>query len=270
MAINPSPDPKSNMWNFIAFYLRIFRQRMSMSGDDLGKIIGGGKAAVSRIENGHERLSGTQAEALDRACNTGGLFGLLVWYASIGHDPQWFAQYVELEQRSGLIRIYEALLIPGLLQNEDYARALLMSGIEPAPEAVLTDRMQRQALLARSPAPHLTVILSQNALDWPVGSSEVMRAQLARLLEVAEAPNIVIRVVPRQAGAFPGLNGSFQLLSGDGFGEVAYTEAPGSGRLVSSPSDVRTYSVRYERISAVALTEGPSLDLIRQTMEAIK
>jgi uncharacterized protein DUF5753 len=168
-----------------------------------------------------------------------------------------------------MMRIYEANVIPGLLQTEDYSRALLLSGIETDPEKVLMQRMQRQDIFTRRPAPHLMVILSQNALEWPVGSPEIMRAQLARLSEVAEWPNVVVRVVPRswQAGAHPGLNGSFQLFSGDGFGEAAYTESPGAGRLVSSPSEVRSYGIRYERISAKALIEGPSLDLIRKVME---
>jgi transcriptional regulator with XRE-family HTH domain len=264
------PNPKTSMWNFIAFYLRSQRLQKGLSGEALGCVLKISKAKVSRIEVGKERLDWKQAEMLDKAWDTCGIFALLVWYASIGHDPQWVAQYIELEQRAGMARVYEANTIPGLLQTPDYARALLLSGIAPDPEKIVMERMQRQDLLARQPAPHLTVIISQNALEWPVGSPEIMQAQLARLLEVAEWPNVVVRVVPRSwhAGAHPGLDGSFQLLSGDDFGEVAYTEAPGTGRLVSSPPDVRSYGIRYERIGAKALIEGPSLDLIREAMEA--
>ncbi|MEV4252146.1 helix-turn-helix transcriptional regulator [Spirillospora sp. NPDC049652] len=269
MAANPSPNPKTNMWNFIAWYLRIWRIAHGMTGEELGRIMKGSKATVSRIENGHERLSGTQAQLIDKAAHTGGLFTLLVWYASIGHDPQWFAQYVELEQKSSIVRSYGALVVNGLLQTEDYARALATAGIDPEPEQVVIDRMQRQGVLERKGAPHLTAILTQNALEWPVGGPDVLRAQLAHLLKMAELQNVVIRVVPRVVGAFAGLAGSFQLLTGTDFGEVAYTDAPGTGRLVSSPEDVMSYVVRYERISAVALAEGPSLELIRRIMEAI-
>ncbi|MFI0450614.1 helix-turn-helix domain-containing protein [Actinomadura sp. 6N118] len=264
------PNPKASMWDFIAVYLRALRVQKGLSGEALGRVLKVSKAKVSRIEVGKERLDWKQAEILDKAWDTCDLFTLLVWYASIGHDPQWFAQYVELEQRAGMAKIYEANVIPGLLQTEDYARALILSGIEPDPEKVVIERMQRQELLTKKPAPHLTVILSQNAIEWPVGSPEIMRAQLSRLLDVAEWQNIVLRVVPRSwhVGAHAGLSGSFQLLNGDDFGEVAYTESPGAGRLVSSPPDVRSYEIRYERISAKALIEGPSSDLVRKVMEA--
>ncbi|MGH3391588.1 MAG: helix-turn-helix domain-containing protein [Actinomadura sp.] len=258
------------MWDFVAVYLRSLRLQKGLSGEALGRILKVSKAKVSRIEVGKERLDWKQAMTLDKAWDTCGLFTLLVWYASIGHDPQWFAQYVQLERRAGMMRIYAANVIPGLFQTKEYARALLLSGIEPDPEKLVMERMQHQDLLARQPTPHLTVILSQNALEWPIGSPEIMQAQLARLLDAAESQNVVVRVVPRSwhAGAHPGLDGSFQILSGDDFGEVAFTEAPGTGRLVSSPPDVRSYGIRYERISAKALIEGPSVDLIRQVMEA--
>jgi transcriptional regulator with XRE-family HTH domain len=271
-SIDELPRPKANMWDLIAWYLRSLRLQKGLSGESLGRILKISKAKVSRIEVGRERLDWKQAETLDKAWNTCGIFTLLVWYASIGHDPEWFPQYVELEQRAGMMRIYEANVIPGLFQTDDYARSLLLSGIETDPDKVLIERMQRQDLLTRTLAPHLTVILSQNALEWPVGNPEIMRAQLARLLEAAEWQNVVIRVVPRSwhAGAHAGLDGSFQIFSGDDFGEVAYTESPGGGRLVSSPSEVRSYGIRYERISAKALIEGPSSGLIRQVMEAFR
>lgn len=264
------PDPKHNMWDLTAWYLRYLRLRKGLSGESLGRIMQCGKSKVSRIEVGDERVDWQQAELIDRAWETGGLFGYLVWYASIGHDPQWFAQYVEMEQKADMLRLYEANVIPGLLQNEDYARALLDSGVEVERDRILLDRMQRQGILDTTPRPHLTLILSQNALDWPVGTPEIMRAQLERLLEVAESPDVVLRVIPRtwDAGAHAGLDGSFQLLSGDAFGEVAYTESPGAGRLVSSPTDVRSYLKRYERISAKALMEVPSRDLVNAVMEA--
>ncbi|MFF5263985.1 helix-turn-helix domain-containing protein [Actinomadura viridis] len=271
MATNPSPDPKNNMWDFIAFYLRFLRIQKNLNGDEMGMIMNCGKASVSRIENGINRLDGRQAALIDKAWKTGGLFSLLVWYASIGHSPQWFAQYVDLEARAGMIRIFEAQVIPGILQNEDYARTLFMSGTELEPERLLQDRLQRQTIFDRSPAPYLTVLMSQNALEWPVGSPEIMRAQLSHLLQMAESRNIDMRVVPRTwgTGAYPGLDGSFSLMSADDYGEVAYAASPGGGRLVSSPSDVRTYAIRFDRICAKALPQESSMDLIRQVMEAI-
>ncbi|MFI0372671.1 helix-turn-helix domain-containing protein [Actinomadura sp. 1N219] len=266
------PKPQTNMWDFAAYYMRFMRIQRGLSGEALGRVINVSKAQVSRIESGRNRLDANQAIALDKLWNTGRLFYLLVWYASIGHDPQWFAQQVKIEQMSGMLRIYEASVIPGLLQTPEYAEALLRSGIDTNPDKVLADRLQRQDLLLRDDPPHLTVLLSQNALDWPVGSPEIMQGQLARLLDEAQRYNIVLRAVPRSwaAGAHPGLNGSFKLMSGDDFGEVAYSESPGAGRLVSSPPDVRAYGIRFERISAKALDEGASFKLIQKIMEEMR
>ncbi|MWA04559.1 hypothetical protein F8568_030100 [Actinomadura sp. LD22] len=263
------PKPQTNLRDFTAYYMRFQRTQRGLSGEALGRVIGAGKSQVSRIETGIDRLDAKQAALLDKAWNTGRLFSLLVWYAAVGHDPAWFAQYVELEQRSDMLRLYEANVIPGIFQTPEYADALLRSGIEADPDRLLADRLERQNLLLRTPPPHVTVILSQNALDWPIGTAEIMRAQLARLLEEAERVNVVVRVIPRSwaTGAHAGLDGSFHLMSGDDFGEVAYTESPGAGRLVASPADVRSYGVRYERISAMALDEGASFQMIQRIME---
>ncbi|MFI0481942.1 helix-turn-helix domain-containing protein [Actinomadura sp. 9N215] len=266
------PKPQTNMWDFAAYYMRFQRIQRGMSGEALGRVINVGKAQVSRIESGRNRLDANQAIALDKLWNTGRLFYLLVWYASIGHDPQWFAQHLKIEQKSGMLRIYEANVIPGLLQTPEYAEALLRSSIEPNPDKVLADRLQRQDLLLRDTPPHLTVLLSQNALDWPVGSPEIMYGQLARLLEEAQRDNVILRALPRtwETGAHAGLGGSFKLMSGDDFGEVTYTESPGAGRLVSAPPDVRTYGIRFERISAKALDESSSSKLIQKLMEEMR
>lgn len=271
MPINTSPDPKNSMWDFIAVYLRFLRIQKNLNGDELGAIMKCSKATVSRIETGANRLDGKQAALIDKSWKTGGLFGLLVWYASIGHDPQWFAQYVDLEARAGMIRVFEAQSIPALFQTEDYAGALLMAGIAQDPQRLLQDRLQRQTLLSRDPAPFITVLLSQNVLEWPVGSPRIMLDQLSRLLEAAAERNVALRIVPRtwETGAYPGLDGSFTLMSADDYGEVAYSASPGVGRLVSSPAEVRMYGIRYDLIGGKALPEEASKNLIREAMEAI-
>ncbi|MDL4774849.1 MULTISPECIES: DUF5753 domain-containing protein [Thermomonosporaceae] len=267
MATNPSPNPKTSMWDFIAFYLRFQRNHRGLSGESLGQMINASKATVSRLENNVERLDGTRAAVIDKRWKTGGLFSLLVWYASIGHDPQWYGQYVDFEQRARMIRIFEPLLVPGLFQTEEYAWALLAAGGEPNPEQVLTERMQRKTVLDRA---FVTAILSEAVLSWPVGSPQIMRAQHEQLLELSERPNVTIHVVPRSfdTGAYRGLDGAMKLLTGPGFGELAYTESLGSGRLVSSPEDVSEFGIIYARISAKALPEVPSRNLIKKSMEA--
>ncbi|XRQ07205.1 helix-turn-helix domain-containing protein [Actinomadura welshii] len=267
MATNTPPDPKASMWAFIAYYLRFCRTQRGLSGEATGRLINASKATVSRIENGVDRLDGQRATLLDKAWETGGVFGLLVWYASIGHDPQWLAQYKTFEQRARIIRIFEPLLISGLFQTEEYARALLTGGGVPDPEPDVTERIERQSVLDRA---FVMVLLSEATLRWPVGSPRIMREQLAHLLDVAERPNVVVHVIPQtfETNAYPGLDGGLKLVTGDDFGEVAYTESLGGGRLISSPMEVAEYAILYARISAKALPEQRSKDLIRAATEA--
>jgi transcriptional regulator with XRE-family HTH domain len=267
--MNQSPDPKSNLWNLIAFYLRFLRTQRGLSLESMGRVMGCGRSSVSRVELGECRLDAKQAILIDRAWETGGLLQLLVWYASIGHDPSWFSQYLDKERKAGVLKIYEANLIHGLLQTEEYIRALFSTGDTPDNEDLIRLRMSRQEIFDREPPPFVSVILSQNALEWPVGSPEIMREQLAHLLKLSERTRLVLRVVPRtwDVGAYAGLDGSFALMMGEDFGEVAYSESPERGRLVSSPSDVQSYVIRWDRISAKALPEAPSRELIKEVME---
>ncbi|GGV04394.1 transcriptional regulator [Actinomadura cremea] len=267
VATNPPPDPKRSMWDFIAFYLRFCRNQRGLSGESVGRIIKTSKATVSRIENGVDRLDGQRAAILDKEWKTGGVFSLLVWYASIGHDPQWLAEYKTFEQQARMIRIFEPTLITGLLQTEDYARELLRGGGEADPEPFVLERMERQGILDRA---FVLVMMSEAALRWPVGSPEIMRTQLAHLLHMAEQPNLKVHVLPQtfETGAHPGLDGGVQLVTSDDFGEVAYTESLGGGRLISSPTEVAEYGITYARISAKALPEHRSKDLIKLVLEA--
>ncbi|SFO65262.1 Helix-turn-helix domain-containing protein [Actinomadura madurae] len=267
MTTNASPDPKTGLWAFTAYYLRFCRNQRGLSGEAVGRLINASKATVSRIENGVDRLDGSRAALLDRAWETGGLFTLLVWYASIGHDPQWLAELRTFEQRARIIRVFEPLLFSGLLQTEEYARALFTGGGMPDPEPFVKERMERQDVLDRA---FVMVLLSEAALRWPVGNPQIMREQLAHVLEIAKRPNVVLRVIPRtfETGAYPGLDGGLKLVTGDTFGEVAYTESSGGGRLVSSPTEVAEYAILFARISAKALPEHRTKELVEQAMEA--
>ncbi len=264
----PAPDPKSSMWAWIAHDLRFYRTQRGLSGDAVAKLINCARSSISRLENNEAKLDEGQAATLDERWQTGGHFSTMLWYARLGHDPNWFKQHMDIESVASVIKVYEALTVPGLLQLPEYARALIAeSGVADVDER-LTERMSRQAILTREPPPVLWVLMTESVLDWPVGGPEVMRKQLAYLLEVSERPNIGIRVVPRSVGAHYGMNGSFKVMTGVA-GDVAYTESPGGGRLVPSTSEAQAFVLRYDRIGQKALPEDQSRDLIRQVMEAM-
>lgn len=269
MLPKPSPDPKSSMWAWIAHDLRFYRKQLGLSGDAVAKLINCGRSSISRLENNEAKLDERQAAILDERWDTGGRFGTILWYARRGHNPNWFQQHLDIEAESLVIKAYEALAVPGLLQTPEYAYALIAESGAPNIDERVAERIARQSILTAEIPPILWVLLTESVLDWPVGGREVMDKQLAYLLEVSERPNIGIRVVPRSAGAHSGMNGSFKVMTGL-VGDVAYTESPGGGRLVPAASEVQSYVLRYDRIGQKALPENQSRELIRQIMEAMK
>jgi hypothetical protein len=134
------------------------------------------------------------------------------------HDilPDWFSVHVSLEGAASLIRSYEPHFIPGLLQTEDYARAILRTGslgqIRPDEiERHVALRMERQTLLTRPDAPRLWVVLDETVLRRPVGTPAVMRAQADRLLQAATMPNVTVQIAEFASGHHPGTYGPFVL-----------------------------------------------------------
>jgi transcriptional regulator with XRE-family HTH domain len=265
MPTNPSPDPLSSMWAWIAHDVRFYRVRARMNGEDFGKIMGVVRSTVSRFESGEYKIKDNHARALDKYFNTGGHFQRLLHYARLGHDPDWLKDRLEKERDASIIKVYTAQVIPALLQTREYATALISAGGRDV-ETLVSERMARQEIFDRQPPPELWVILDECVLHKLVGGREVMKGQLAHLLKMSELPNVVIRVIGTEAGAHVGLDGSFMVMSLDA-GDVAYAEAPGGGRLIATTADVRSYGIRYDRIGQQALPEGASRDLIRQTME---
>ncbi|MCO6006653.1 helix-turn-helix transcriptional regulator [Actinoallomurus purpureus] len=269
MQAKSSPDPKSSMWAWMAHDLRFHRAQRNLTGDAVAKILNCARSSISRLENAEAKLDDGQAAALDRAWRTGGHFSIQLWYAQRGHDPNWHQQHLDIEARSSVIKVFEALVVPGLLQTSEYAHALIAAGGVPNVDRLVEERMPRQVILTRDDPPVLLILLTESVLDWSIGGPAVMRNQLARLLEASELPDVGIRVVPRSAGAHYGLDGSFKIMSGPS-GDVAYTESPGGGRLVPSADEVRSYLLRYDRIGQQALPEDQSRELIKRVMETMK
>ncbi|MCO6003658.1 helix-turn-helix transcriptional regulator [Actinoallomurus purpureus] len=259
-------NPYDSLWDWMAFDLRLYRTRRSMTLPELGEILGVRKQTINGYESGISKINDGQAAQLDEIWDTGGHFHRLHHFARSGHDPDWFKAYTQLEVRAAMIKLYEALLVPGLFQTPEYARAVLIAGGTRGLDDMVNQRIARQKVLTRVDPPVLSVLLDEGVIDRPVGGRDVMRAQLARLLELSESPNVMLRVVPRTAGAHVGLDGSFKIITADRQ-DFAFTEANGGGRLVSPGTEVDVFKVWFETIGADALPQGPSRALITQAME---
>ncbi|MBO2455868.1 helix-turn-helix transcriptional regulator [Actinomadura barringtoniae] len=264
-----SPNPGDSLWSLIAVQLRRHRDERGLSGADLAELFDRDRSTISRLESGEIKLTEELARIADDAWSTGDLFVTLVRFAKEGHDREWFQTHTALEARASEQRIWEALWIPGLLQTESYTRAqVTAAGFLDIDERV-AKRMKRQESLNRNPPPLMRVILDEGVITQPVGSPEIMHEQLARLLELAALPNITIRIVPKSTGAHVGRDGSFKILTVDGE-DSAYIEAAEEGRLVQDATDVRSFRLRFDRISDRALDADTSMQRIREVMEGFR
>jgi transcriptional regulator with XRE-family HTH domain len=266
MNINESPDPRTSMWDWIAQALRFHRMQRGLTGDAVAKILNVARSSVSRLENGEAKLTEKQAAILDDEWNTGGFFSIALWYARQGHDPAWFWTFTGFEARSRWMKIYSGQLIPALFQTFGYARALLAQGREPDLDKKVEDRISRQDILKKHDPPDVWALLAETALACQVGGAEAMQEQLAKLLEVAELPNVFLRVVPNSAGANPGLDGSFKIIKVKE-GQVGYVDAQHGGRLVADPAEVERFGVKFDHVGTIALPVDASRALIKHLME---
>lgn len=176
----------------------------------------------------------------------------------------------EIEARATLLRVFE-LAVPGLLQTEDYARAVLRTwpGISAERvEELVAARMQRQAILDSDEPPTLVVLLDEPILTRTVGGLEVMRVQLEALADAAQRPKVVVQVAPLSSGAVAGLGGMFIVASlADTGGDVLYFETILRGHVTDGVEEVAGSITAFEAARTEALSPEASLDLIRKHAE---
>ena len=182
--------------------------------------------------------------------------------------PEHYTTYIGFEGEAHSVWDYESLFVPGLLQTEDYARAVIRGGLPNASrdevERRVEVRMKRQTLLHNDSPLNLWGIVDEAALRRQVGGPEVMRAQFRHLMEVSELPHVTFQVIPFDAGAHPGMPGSFILLQ---FGEAAipdviYVDTMAGELFLEEEADVRRYKLVFEHLRAVAASPESSLSLV--------
>src|SRR6202142_1432611 len=182
--------------------------------------------------------------------------------------PEPYPTYISFEGEARTLLNYECQFIPGLLQTEDYARAALQRGNPTASkdevQRLVEARMGRQAVLDRDPPLRLWAIVDEAALHRPVGGHEVMHAQLDRLTEAAELPQITLQVLPYEVGGHPGMMGAFAVLQyGDvAASDVVYIESQAGDLFLESETDLSRFSAIFEHLRALALPPEASVSLI--------
>ncbi len=187
--------------------------------------------------------------------------------------PNWFETYLGLEQAASVIRTYEPQLVPGLLQTEDYAHAIMrlrhLHVSDGEIERRVALRMARQAFLNQPGAPSLWVALDEAALRRPLGDHKLQRAQLLHLIEMVQRPNITLQIVPFDAGGHAATGGPFTILrfSEPDLPDIVYLEQLTSAVYLDKKHETDNYVVVMDRLCLQA--ESPA-DTTRFLKEIIK
>lgn len=279
MAPRPSPTARRRR---LATALRNMREARNLSCTDVGKAVGWSESKVSRIETGRVGISQPDLERLLDLYEVAGdqRAALLMlrrqathrgwWHSYADALPAWFEDYVGLEDGAKSLLTYENQLVPGLMQTQDYASAVIRAARpwldSDEVERELAARATRQALLAGPDPLQVWAVLDEAVLRRKVGGAAAMRAQLDRLGEIAALRAVTLQVLPFDAGAHASMGTSFILLQFPEPGDtsIVYIEDHTSSQYLELPADIERYTLVFDHLRASALSPEQSVEFIGQ------
>ncbi|GAA2642625.1 helix-turn-helix domain-containing protein [Paractinoplanes durhamensis] len=260
--------------------LRALRRDAGLSREDAAHPIRASESKISRMELGrvgfkerdiadlltlygvHDPAERQRLMTFAREANTPSW-----WHAYGDVLDSWFQSYLDFEQAAELIRTYEVQFVPGLLQTEAYARAVISLGYErSAPDEIdrrARLRMERQQLLTRSNGPKLWVVLDEAVLRRPIGGHAVLREQITALLHFAQSPRVQLQVMPFASGGHAASGGAFSVLRFpyQELSDIVFVEHLTGGLYLDKREDVDRYTAAIGRlfIEAAPLSETPDI-----------
>lgn len=264
--------------------LRRLREAANITRDDAGYVIRASGSKISRLELGKVGFKERDIEdllthygvtdpkqrepllALARDANAPGW-----WHNYDDVLAPWFETYVGLEEAASMIRTYEVQFIPGLLQTEDYARAVTLAGRPDLPsdevERRVKLRMRRQHILTRELAPpRLWAVIDEGALRRPIGGSRVMKAQLDHLLKIRDLKNVTVQIMPFRFGGHAAEGGAFSILRfpEPELPDIVYVEQLVSALYLDKREQIERYIQIFERLTVDSQPPDLSAEMLQK------
>ena len=267
--------------------LRRLRETAGVTRDDAGYHIRASGSKISRLELGRvsfkERdvsdlldlyhVAGEQKDQLVQLTREANATPWWQKYREV--VPDWFQVYVGLEEAATLIRVYEVQFVPGLLQTEEYARAVVMQGSPGlSPDEVdnrVNVRLGRQRLFAKENAPRLWAIVDEAALRRPMGGRDVLAGQVKRLMEAVSEPNITLQVMPFKYGGHGAEGGAFTIMrfpEAD-LPDMVYMEYLTGAHYIDKPEEVEVYAAVMERLSVAGTSPEKTKDILADILKEL-
>lgn len=232
------------------------------------------KSLIAQVETGQKAPSESLAKGLDAAFGLPGTFVHL--YKAVRGNGPWppaFGEFAVYERDAVTLMLFEHAYIPGLLQTDDYARATLSHHHSATADQVdeqAKARLDRQKVLSRETPPVVWIVMDEMVLHREIGGPEVMAAQLDRVAEIAQQPGMSVQVIPRRAGAHPGLSGMFHLAEMPNGTTILFAEDVTDGRVTDDAAMVAETMQRWRYLTSMALSAEQSLELITELAQRWK
>jgi transcriptional regulator with XRE-family HTH domain len=266
-------DPYRSIRDFYGSELRRFRESMEWSLEAAGAKLNVSKSTLARLETAETPPQEGFSEIADRVYDTGGHFARLYGLVKLEIHPDQYRHRMEWEARAHTIAEYAGLIVPGLLQTEDYARTLFRVTTPKASakeiQRLMDGRFSRHERLRSANPPDYDVILDEASIRRPIGGPAVMRRQLASLIEHVERPNGIIQLLPFEHGEHALLGGTLTLMTDNSGTTAAYDEGIGSGTLLENRERVSELQHTYDLLRSHALPPRETAAFIKTVMEAL-
>jgi transcriptional regulator with XRE-family HTH domain len=269
-------DGTAHLFSALGKQIKVLRENASMSQRELGVAAHCGEDLISAMERGVRTPQPDFLVRADELLAAGGVLKAAIedvreaQAKARTRHPDWFRDYARAEAEAVSLHDYRNQAVPGLLQTEEYARAIFTQRQplldEETIEKRVADRLARQQIFERWPAPTFSYVLEEAVLQRPIGGRTVHEHQLRRLLRIGQLRTVELQVMPTDREEHPNMDGAFILLTPKGRQQVAYTEVQGYPRLITDPEEVRVFTERYGIIRSRALTPRESLALIEKTL----
>jgi transcriptional regulator with XRE-family HTH domain len=248
--------------------LRAQRRLRGWSQVALGEKIGYSGSFISDVERCWRSPTLDFAKACDRGMNLPGTFVRFHEAISLESFQPWFASVLPFETGAVKIHDWDMRLIDGLIQTEDYARAVVRAGLPDDPDDVIerhvTARMERQEVFSRERPVAAWFVICESVLRRVFGSPKVMRDQLDKLIELTGRAGIKIQVLPLTVTNCPGADGPMTIFDMPDGTQAGYAEGSDVGRVMETPSEVAKLKARFDMLRAAALPPGESVRLIER------
>ncbi|MDQ0813740.1 transcriptional regulator with XRE-family HTH domain [Streptomyces sp. B3I7] len=263
------PHPSDSLRTFGAF-VQALREHAGLSRADLAARVQYSRHTVESVELGRRMPDEGFVERAEEALgNTGAL------RRAARHLPRgeaglaaWFRRWARLEREAVSLCTYECRLVPGLLQSEEYARAVFEGTIplrtDEELEVQLAARMERQVMMRERPTVPFSFIVEEHVFRRGFGDAEAMRGSVDHVLELTAPRNVTLQVVPVGAGLHACLDGPLQILETSEGRRLGYSEGKQNGRLISDPKEMILLCQRYDTLRSQALNPTESRDLLER------